>query len=473
LTLFFAAVEPVDGWRSRWSGFVSSAAGIIAFYLIYRYVDVSLVRGFGVAWTLLVFAIGTMMIGIPIVDSLLIGTFIAFLPEGEMYLVTVPQNMTASLDSFLLLAIPFFIVAAGIMNVAGITDKLIALSAAFVGHLRGGLGHVNVITNTLMGGISGSSMADAAAIAKTMVPAMEKRGFPRPFGCALTGSAAILANMIPPSMGLIIYGALASVSVGALFVATIVPGILMAVALSIVVHFEVKRRGFGLDLPRATAAERWHATKVAVPALILPVVIVGGIRFGMFTATEAGAVAALYALACGFFIYRTATFAAIVTTVRQSLIETISVMVIIAASSPFAWILVADQVPQKLAAGMTALTSNWLLLMFVLNLFLLFVGLAMEMIASMVILVPILVPMLKTANIDLVHFGVILIGNLCIGALTPPLGILLFTTAKVTNTPIGAVFKACNPFMVGLIIWLYVISFIPALSLLPVKWLGP
>ena len=148
-------------------------------------------------------------------------------------------------------------------------------------------------------------------------------------------------------------------------------------------------------------------------------------------------------------------------------------MVIIAASAPFAWILVADQVPQKLAAGMGALTANWMLLMLVLNLFLLFVGLAMEMIASMVILVPILVPMLKAANIDLVHFGVILVGNLCIGALTPPLGILLFTTAKVTNTPIAAVFKACNPFMVGLIVWLYLISFVPAFSLLPVKWLGP
>jgi C4-dicarboxylate transporter DctM subunit len=473
LTLLFAAIEPVSGWQSRLSGSVSTALGIAFFYVIYKYVDVSLVRGFGVAWTLLVFAVGTMMIGIPIVDALLIGTFIAFLPEGEMYLVTVPQNMTASLDSFLLLAIPFFIVAAGIMNVGGITEKLIALSAAFVGHFRAGLGHVNVITNTLMGGISGSSMADAAAIAKTMVPAMERRGFPKPFGCALTGSSAILANMIPPSMGLIIYGALASVSVGALFVATIVPGILMAVALSIVVHIEVVRRGFGLDMPRATAAERWHAVKVAIPALILPVVIVGGIRAGMFTATEAGAVAALYSLACGLFVYRSTTFPAIVRTVRQSLVETISVMVIIAASAPFAWILVADQVPQKLAAGMGALTSSWFLLMFVLNLFLLFVGLAMEMIASMVILVPILVPMLKAANIDLVHFGVILVGNLCIGALTPPLGILLFTTAKVTNTPIAAVFKACNPFMVGLIVWLYVISFVPAFSLLPVKWLGP
>lgn len=473
LTLFFAAVEPVPGWPSRWSGFLSALAGVAAYVLVYRYVDVSLVRGFGVAWTLLIFAVGTMMIGIPIVDALLLGTFIAFLPEGEMFLVTVPQNMTSALDSFLLLAIPFFIVAAGIMNVGGITEKLIALSAAFVGHFRGGLGHVNVITNTLMGGISGSSMADAAAIAKTMVPAMEKRGFPKPFGCALTGSAAILANMIPPSMGLILYGALASVSVGALFVATIVPGLLMAVALSIVVQFEVVRRGFGLDMPRATAAERWHATRVAIPALILPVIIVGGIRAGMFTATEAGAVAALYSLACGLFVYRTTTLASIIRTVRQSLVETIAVMVIIAASAPFAWILVADQVPQKLAAGMGALTANWMLLMLVLNLFLLFVGLAMEMIASMVILVPILVPMLKAANIDLVHFGVILVGNLCIGALTPPLGILLFTTAKVTNTPIAAVFKACNPFMVGLIVWLYLISFVPAFSLLPVKWLGP
>jgi tripartite ATP-independent transporter DctM subunit len=279
--------------------------------------------------------------------------------------------------------------------------------------------------------------------------------------------------MFPPSMGLILYGALATVSVGALFVATIVPGITMAIALSIIVHVETVRHGYGTAFPRASGAERWRALKAALPGLVLPLVIIGGIRAGIFTPTEAGAVAALYATCCGMFIYRSANLPTVIRSVRESLTQAVAIMVIIAASAPFAWILVADQVPQKIAAGMSGLTSNWVVFMFVLNLFLLFVGLAMEMIASMVILVPILVPMLKAAGIDLIHFGIILVANMCIGALTPPLGILLFTAAKVTNTPLTPVFRAANPFMFGLIIWLYIVSFIPALCLLPLKWFGP
>ena len=204
----------------------------------------SLIGAFGVVWPLVIMAIGLMLLGVPIVDALIFGTFVAFLPQGELALLPVPQGMANSLD-YLLLAIPFFMLAAGLMNVGGITEKLIALASTLVGHFRGGLGHVNVLTNTLMGGVSGSSTADAAAIAKTMVPAMERRGYPKPFGVALTSAASILANMIPPSLGLIIYGALAAVSVGALFVATIVPGLLMALALSIVVHIECIRRGIG------------------------------------------------------------------------------------------------------------------------------------------------------------------------------------------------------------------------------------
>ena len=206
-------------------------------------------------------AIGLMLLGVPIVDSLIFGTFVAFLPQGDLALLPVPQSMANSLD-YLLLAIPFFMLAAGMMNVGGITEKLIALATTLVGHFRGGLGHVNVLTNTLMGGVSGSSTADAAAIAKTMVPAMERRGYPKPFGVALTSAASILANMIPPSLGLIIYGALASVSVGALFVATIVPGLLMALAMSLVVHFECIRRGIGERGERAGWGERGARAQV-------------------------------------------------------------------------------------------------------------------------------------------------------------------------------------------------------------------
>jgi C4-dicarboxylate transporter DctM subunit len=279
--------------------------------------------------------------------------------------------------------------------------------------------------------------------------------------------------MIPPSMGLIIYGALASTSVGALFVATIVPGLLMAVAMSLVVHFECMRLGIGERGTRAGWGERGTAFKSALPALVLPVIIVGGIRYGVFSATEAGAVAALYAVLCGIFIYRAANGATLLHALRESVAETATVLVVIAASAPFAFALVIEQVPQKLATAMATLSGSWILLMLVINLFLLFVGLAMEMIASMVILVPLLVPIVKAANIDLVHFGVIMVANLCIGALTPPLAVLVFTAARVTDTPIHLAYRACRPFMVGLLIWLAIISFVPALSLLPVRWFGP
>jgi tripartite ATP-independent transporter DctM subunit len=473
LTLLFLATEPIAGIRALAAGLLATLAGGMLFLLLHGIADLSFVAAAGVVWPLIIIATGVMLAGVPIVDSLVLGTVIAFLPRGDLLLLTVPQNMISSLDSFLLLAIPFFIIAAGLMNVGGITEKLVALAATLVGHFRGGLGHVNVLTNTLMGGVSGSSMADAAAIAKTMIPAMERHGYPRPFGCALTASSAILANMIPPSLGLIIYGALAAVSVGALFVGTVVPGLLMAIALSIVVHIECLRRGIGDRGPRAGAAQRWSAAKSALPALVLPLVIVGGIRYGAFTATEAGAVAALYSLLCGVLVYRAANGASIARAMRESLSETIAVMVIIAASAPFAWALVAEQVPQKLAQSMAALTSHWVLLLLMLNVFLLFVGLAMEMIASMVILVPILVPILKAAGIDLVHFGVVMVANLCIGALTPPLALLVFTAARVTDTPIHEAYRACRPFLVGLLIWLAVISLVPALTLVPVKVLGP
>jgi tripartite ATP-independent transporter DctM subunit len=472
ISLVVLALDPVRPNARAWTGAAATAIGISLYFLLESLAGTALFGQLGTIWPLIVLVIGLMLLGVPIVDSLLFGTFVAFLPQGELALLPVPQGLTNALD-YLLLAIPFFMLAAGMMNVGGITEKLIALATTLVGHFRGGLGHVNVLTNTLMGGVSGSSTADAAAIAKTMVPAMERRGYPKPFGVALTSASSILANMIPPSLGLIIYGALASVSVGALFVATIVPGLLMALTLSLVVHFECIRRGIGERGERSAWGVRGSALKAALPALVLPVIIVGGIRYGVFSATEAGAIAALYAVLCGVFIYRAANGASLLRALRESVAETATVLVVIAASAPFAFALIIEQVPQKLAAAMATLTGSWVLLMLVLNLFLLFVGLAMEMIASMVILVPLLVPILKAANIDLVHFGIIMVANLCIGALTPPLAVLVFTAARVTDTPVHLAYRACRPFMAGLLIWLAIISFVPALSLIPVKFFGP
>jgi tripartite ATP-independent transporter DctM subunit len=464
-------VRPHAGMPGRRGALVVLAGAAI--YLAVRHGAGLVYQEAGSAIALMTIAFALILLEVPVAFALALGAFAAFAPLGDTMLVIVPQNMASSLNSFTLLAIPFFIMAAAVMNVAGITTRLIGLATTLVGHLRGGLGQANVVTNTLLAGVSGSSTADASAIAKLVVPEMEKRGYDRAFGCALTSASSTLANLIPPSLGLIIYAALASVSVGALFVATIVPGLLAAASLMLVVHLVSRSRGFGGDMPRATWGERGRALGQAVPALLLPLMIVGGVRFGVFTATEAGAVALIYAVLCGLFFYRVLTGKNFLEAVRESTFDTIIIVVIIAAAAPFAWVLAAEQVPQKIAAAMTAFSSNAIVLLLLINVFLLVVGLFMEMIAAMVILVPILVPIIVTAGVSPVQFGVVLVMNLVIGALTPPMGVLVFTTARVGRATVVDVFRAILPFTLALIGVLALVTYVPALTLAPVRWLGP
>lgn len=455
-----------------WSGIASVAAGALLYYAVLH--GGPLLYGeSGSATVLMIVGLALVFLEVPIAFALVFGAFASFVPLGDTMLVVVAQNLASSLNSFTLLAIPFFIMAAAIMNVGGITVRLVDLATRLVGHLRGGLGQANVVTNTLLAGVSGSSSADASAIAKLLVPEMEKRGYAREFSCALTSASSTLANLIPPSLGLIIYAALASVSVGALFVATIVPGLLAATALATVVYVVSRMRGYGADIPRATGRERLSAFAVAIPALILPLVIVGGVRFGVFTATEAGAMAFLFAIFCGALIYRKLTVGNFVEAIREATSDTVAVAIIIAAAAPFAWILTFEQVPQKIAAALGALNSNPVILLLLINLFLLVVGLFMEMIAALVILVPILVPMVLAIGFDPVQFGIVLVLNLVIGALTPPLGMLVFITARVGKADVGSVFRAVLPFVGALILVLLLVTFVPALSLGPLQWFGP
>jgi C4-dicarboxylate transporter DctM subunit len=445
----------------------------VALYLAVRY-GASSVYGPGQsAAVLMIFGIGLIFLEIPIVFALVFGSFMAIAPMGTTMLVVVTQNMSSSMNSFTLLAIPFFVMAAAVMNAGGMTARLVDLATHLVGHFRGGLGQANVVTNTLLAGVSGSSTADASAIAKLMVPEMEKRGYDRAFGCALTSASSTLANLIPPSLGLIIYAALASVSVGALFVATIVPGLLTAAALSLVVFLVSRKKGYGGDMPRSSGRQRLTALGYAVPALLLPVFIVGGVRFGAFTATEAGAMALVFALLCGSLVYRCLTRESLVSAAREAASDTVAVSIIIAAAAPFAWILAFQQVPQKLAAALTDFSGNALVLLAIINLFLLFVGLFMEMIAAMVILVPILVPVIMKVGVDPVQFGIVLVLNLVIGALTPPLGMLVFTTARVGRADVADVFRAVMPFIGAMLVVLALVTFVPQVSLTALRLFGP
>jgi C4-dicarboxylate transporter DctM subunit len=469
LNLYYI-VKPRDG-RPTLAGAAAVLAGVAIYVIVLKGAG-AVYSDAGIPTALMISAFGLILLGVPIAFALAFGAFAAFAPLGEIMLVIVPQNMAGSLNSFTLLAIPFFIMAAAVMNVAGITARLVELATRLVGHFTGGLGQANVVTNTLLAGVSGSSTADASAIAKLMVPEMEKRGYDRAFGCALTAAASTLANLIPPSLGLIVYAALASVSVGALFVATIIPGLLCSAALIVAVWLISRSRGYGGGIP-ATGRERLEALWQAIPALLLPLLIVGGVRFGVFTATEAGAAALLYAIFCGIVIYRCLTFANFWASVTESTFDTIVIVIIIAAAAPFAWVLAAEQVPQKIAAAMKAFSSSAFVLLLLINLFLLVVGLFMEMIASMVILVPILVPIVVAAGVDPVQFGIVLVMNLVIGALTPPMGVLVFTTARVGGAPVVAVFREVMPFIAALVAVLFLTTYVPWVTAAPVRWFGP
>jgi tripartite ATP-independent transporter DctM subunit len=470
LNLFFL-IWPKPG-RTLLRGVSIVAAGFVL-YLAIRFAAPYLYGESGSAIVLNLVGLVLIILGVPVAFAMAFGAFAAFAPFAKILLVTISQNMAASLDSFTLLALPFVILAAAVMNAGGITPRLVDLAVQLVGHLRGGLGQANVIANTFLAGISGSSTADASTIAKLMVPAMEKRGYDRPFSAALTASAATLANMIPPSLGLIIYAALASVSVGALFVATIVPGLMIAGALMLTVYVMSRKRGYGGDLPKASGRQRLHSLALALPALTLPLIIVMGVRFGVFTATEAGAIAFFYAILCGFLLYRKLTPSNLLAAIREAVFDTVLIVVIIATAAPFAWVLAYEQVPQKIAQSMGALVDNPWLLMLVLNIFLLIVGLFMEMIASLVILVPILVPLVIAAGMDPIHFGIVIVLNMVIGALTPPLGVLVFTTARVGGADQAATFRAVIPFTLVLVAVMLLIAYVPAITMLPVQMFGP
>ena len=470
LNLFFL-VWPKAG-RTFLHGLAVVAGGLLI-YLAVRHGASSLYGESGSAVVLVIVGIVCIIIGVPVAFALSFGAFAAFAPLSQILLVTISQNMAASLNSFTLLAIPFFILAAAVMNAGGITPRLVDLAMQLVGHMRGGLGQANVVTNTMLAGVSGSSTADASTIAKLMVPEMARRGYGRPFSAALTAASSTIANLIPPSLGLIIYAALASVSVGALFVATIVPGLMVAAALMLTVYVLSRRRGYGGDMPKAPLKQRLSSLGLAIPALILPVIIVGGVRFGVFTATEAGAIAFLYALFCGAFLYRKLTPSNLLSAIRESVFDTVIIVIIIAAAAPFAWVLAFEQVPQKIALQLSTLVSEPVLLMLAINIFLILVGLFMEMIASLVILAPILVPLVIAAGIDPIQFGVIIVMNLVIGALTPPLGVLVFTTARVGGANQTETFKAIIPFVLALVAVLLLVTYVPALTMMPVAWFGP
>lgn len=390
----------------------------------------------------------------------------------DIPLTIVAQRIHAGLQSFPLLAVPLFTLAGSLMNETGISTRLFAFTRAIVGHIRGGLAQTAVVGNVFLAGISGSSVADTAATTRVLVPQLERAGYSRAFGAALACCGGTLGPIIPPSILMVIYAWQANVSLGKLFIAGVVPGLLMAFALSVVIAVIARIRNYPTS-GAFSLAVLWKAFLDASWALLMPVIIIVGFRLGAVTATEIAGVAVLYSLLVGFFVYRTLSWRQIPAILRNTARETGVILIIAGAAAPFSWILGVEQAPQLVVQAITAITAEPWAVLLILNVALLVAGMFVETIAIMVILVPILIPLLSAAGIDLVHFGVILLVNLVIGQLTPPVGVLLFVSMTIAKVSLSALVREIWPFLLALVAALAMITYLPRLSLWLPSVLGP
>ncbi|HEX5364478.1 MAG TPA: TRAP transporter large permease [Gallionella sp.] len=404
-----------------------------------------------------------LVIGLPIAIAMMGASLLVILVEG-IPISVVAQRVVTGVQSFPLLAIPLFTLAGSLMNDSGISERLFSFTRAFVGHIRGGMAQTAIVGNIFLSGISGSSVADCAATSRVFVPQLAKAGYGAGFAAALCAACATLGPIIPPSILMVIYAWQANISLGDLFWAGIFPGLLMALAMVLLTAYIARRRRFPKD--QAFAWGRlWIEFRGAFWALLMPVLILVGFRMGVFTATEIAGVAAAYALIVGLFIYRTLRWSHLPKVLLSTAKETAVILLIVAAAAPFSWILGIEQAPQLISEALKGATdSPWVILM-LLNMVLLILGCFMETIAIMIILVPILIPVLNQYQIDLTHFGIILLVNLTIGQLTPPVGVLLFVASSVSKVRLGLLVREVVPYVAVLILTLLVITNVPALSL--------
>lgn len=463
LGLVYVFLGSLASERHRLAGPVAVAVAGLAFGLTETFDLISFPHA-NPALVMGVAFVTAMLLGVPVGFSILFSAFLATLGADLLIPAAVVQQMVSGASKFLLLAIPLFLLAGFLMNAGGLTARLMDFAYALVGHLRGGLAQVNVLGSMLFGGVSGSSTADAAIDSKTIVPQMIRQGYPASFSCAITAASAILPNIIPPSIAILIYAAAADASVGRLFVAGIGTGLFLTLVLLTTVYVISRYRGYGRARERADLRERFGAFSRAAPVLLLAVWIIGGIRFGIVTPTESAVIAVLWAIFLGFW-YRAYGLRDLYHSLVGAGIDASLVGFIIAVAAPFAWVLIAEHVPQEFVASLTSFaTSRWAMLL-VVNLLLLVIGCFLDLAAAVVIMVPIFLPLLPGLGIDPVHFGMIMVVNMMIGGITPPLGTLVFVTSSITRTPSGAVFRAAAPFVLALVIGLLIITYVPAIPM--------
>jgi len=401
---------------------------------------------------------------VPVYISVLGASAVYFLGDPAINPMIFAQKVISGTEGLSLLAIPFFVAAGIFMNYTGVTERIMHFCQVMTSRMYGGLAQVNILLSTLMGGLSGSSLADAAMESKMLVPTMLKDGFSLPFSAVITAASGMIVPLIPPGVGLIIYGVINNISIGKLFVAGIGPGIVLSITLMIFTRFYSKKRNYSPKrTDKISVKEKVEAFKPAFWPLLLPVIIIGGVRLGIFTASESGAVAIVYAILLGV-CYRELTLQKFFRGCKEAVTTTASIMLIIAAATAFSWILTKEQIPQHFSEWMVSIIHNKYIFLAMTNVFLIIVGMFIEGNASMIVLAPILAPVASSYGIDPIHFAMVYIFNCTIGAFTPPMGTLMFVVCGVTKCQTKDFIREAIPFYILFLADMLVLTYIPQFS---------
>ena len=412
-----------------------------------------------------------MLTGFPIYLSLAGASLSYVMLHPELSMLIAVQKMLNAPNSFTLLAVPFFIFAGQVMNYGGVTDRIFGFANALVGHYKGGLGYVNVFASVLFAGMSGSAIADAGGLGLIEIKAMRDAGYDDDFTIGVTAASSIIGPIIPPSIPFVVYGAVAGVSIGGLFIGGIIPGLLMAGALGVMVYLTAKKRNYSV-LPKLSFAERWVAFKRAFLSILTPVIIIGGIWGGFFTPTEAAFVSIVYALLVTVFIYKEQKLSALPGLALDTLRTVGPAIMIVASANIFGWIMNYEKVDVYLMNVLFNFTTNKYVILLLINILLLIMGMFLEVVAAIMIMLPLATPIIEQLGIHPIHFGVIMVLNLMIGLLTPPVGFVLYILASVAKVPVNQVIRICIPWGAPLLAVLILITYIPDLVMFLPRLLG-
>ena len=413
---------------------------------------------------LFVMLFGMIILGFPVAIALAGSSALFIIFNGSPPPMVVAHRMINGVDSFPLLAVPFFILAGNLMNTAGITERIFNFALALVGWMRGGLGHVNVGASVIFAGMSGAAVADAGGLGAIEIKAMRDAKYDVGFAVGVTAASSTIGPIIPPSLPMVIYGVVAGASIGQLFAAGFIPGLVMAVSLMLMIAWFARRRNFPRDQPFYLPT-LFRSFRRAFLSLMTPVIIVGGILSGAFTPTEAAVAACAWALVLGLIVYRTLTIRRFLRVSFDTIETTAVVLLVVGAAAIFAWILTSNRVPEQFAGMLLSISERPWVILLLINLILLLVGCFMETVAAITILVPVLLPVAVQMGIDPVHFGVIMVLNLMLGLLTPPVGMVLYVLARVAKIPFERCVVATAPFLIPLVLVLLLITFVPAVTM--------